>query len=223
MAAFGVWVLPSKADLLNYSSYAYTDATYGTWAGTTPYTSENALVGNVEWLVFGPGEFAQAFPGSSYSPPAHELVYAYQVIPTGSSDTSTLQAAYVAGQPVDSIGSFPLTDPSDNPGLTPTLATSASLGSGYDSAYYFFAGGIVTGNASAGLAYASPDTPEMQFGSLVNSGLGAIANPLPAPSDTPYTVPEPSAVILLLLQLSCWGSAALVEAGTTVELRGLGC
>ena len=34
----------------------------------------------------------------------------------------------------------------------------------------------------AGLAYASPDTPEMQFGSLVNSRLGAIANPLHAPS-----------------------------------------
>ncbi len=194
VAVVGIRVLPLQAlTLLDYKSYAYSDSS-GTWDGVATYNSLS-LSGSVEWLVFGPGEFAQAFSGSSgYSPPATELVYAYQILPSGSSDTSTLESAIVAGRPADTIGTFSLTN-----GVAPTTANFQPPSAGYYSAYWNFSGGIFAGSASTGLAYASPNTPENEFGTLVNSGLFATtASSLPAPSTTPLSsVPEPSAVILL--------------------------
>ncbi|MGA2031017.1 MAG: PEP-CTERM sorting domain-containing protein [Thermoguttaceae bacterium] len=195
VAVVGVWVLPLQAELLDYATFAYIDSN-GAWYGATPFGSLS-LSGSVDWVVFRPGAFAQAFPGSSYSPPANELVYAYQIVPAGASDVSTLQSAIVSGRPYDDIGTFPLTDQVGHPGLTPTTATFSALGGGYGSAYWYFSGGIPVGDASAGLAYASPNAPEMQFGSLVGSGLGAMADPLPAPSISLHSTPEPSTVILL--------------------------
>ncbi len=201
VAVVGVWALPLQASLLDYSGDAYNNGlgpANGAWYGSTPYTNNGALVGEVDWLVFGPGEFAQAFSGSSgYSPPANELVYAYQIDNMGTSDTSTLQSAIVAGRSAETIGTFPLTDLAGNPGLAPTTTTFTPPSGGFSSAYWYVSGGIGTGKSSAGLAYASSNTPELDFGSLVNSGLSADADPLPGPSTSLSGTPEPSTVILL--------------------------
>jgi hypothetical protein len=197
VAAVSGWALPLQAGpLLDYASYAYIDQN-GAWYGATPYSSsDSALEGTVDWVVFGPGGFAQAFPGSSYSPPANQLVYAYQVVNAGSSDVSTLSLGIVDGRPYGSIGWFPLTNQLGNPGMTPTTATFiiSSPGS-YDAANWNFSGGIATGQVSAGLAYASPNAPEFQFGTLINSGLNATAEPLPSPSTS--ATPEPATFTLL--------------------------
>jgi hypothetical protein len=112
----------------------------------------------------------------------------------GSSDTSTLQVGIDWNTPHDTIGAFPLSDPYSNPGEAPTTTEFLPIVTNvYDSAYWNFPG-IVTGNASEGLAFASPNAPESLFAVLVNSGLEADIS-LPSPGTTP--APEPSAVILL--------------------------
>ncbi len=192
----GGWVLPLQASLLDYSADAYQDpdAPNGiAWYGSTPYTnSGGSLSGTVNWVVFAPGEFPPALSGPSFTPPAGELVYAFQISSTGSLDTSTLQADIEPGCPADSIGSFPLGSgvaPGTGPGDV-TLNPGAS-------AYWYFPGGILTGQSSIGLAYASPNTPQQEYGSLIDGGANAYASPLPTPSTALYVVPEPSTVILL--------------------------
>ncbi len=195
VALVGGWALPLQAGLLlSYSGDAYQDpgAPNGqAWYGSSPY-SGGSLMGTVDWLVFAPGEFPAALSDTStFTPPAGELVYAYQINNTGTSDTSTLAVAIAAGSPADNIGSFPL-DSGVPPG---SGAGDVTLTPGASAYWFFSGGGITTGQSSIGLAYASPNTPEQEYGSLVNSGQGAFANPLPAPSTSP--VPEPSTVILL--------------------------
>jgi hypothetical protein len=190
--------LPSYGGLLvSGSGYAYSDGlgpgSGGAWYGSTPYSSFS-LVGTVDWVVIAPGKFALAFPGSPYSPPANELVYAYQINNTGNSDASTLDTVVVSDRPHDTIGSFPLTGLGGNPGLPPVSSSFVASPPTYDFAHWLFGTGIVTGQSSSGLAYASPNTPEYQFGSLINSGLGADADPLPSPSTSP--IPEPSSAAL---------------------------
>jgi hypothetical protein len=198
----GAWVPPAQASLLSLSAYdgdAYQDPgapNQIAWYGSSTY-SQLSLTGSVDWVVFGPGQFANAFPGSSYNPPANELVYAFQIDNTDTSDTSTLTAAFDSDSPADTIGSFPLGDLNGNLGVSPgTSPGDVALTPG--SAYWFFPGGITMGESSIGLAYASPNTPEQEYGSLINSGLGAYAVPLPGPSTSAFVVvPEPSTVILL--------------------------
>jgi hypothetical protein len=200
LALVGAWVLPLQASslLLSYSGDAYNDGNgpaSGAWWGVASYNYANTLEGTVDYVVFAPGKFQQAFPGSSYSPSPTELVYAYQTVNTGSSDASTLQVAIADGHPADTIGSFSLGDSTQ---VTPSTVDFQSLGPGFsNSAYWLFQSPTIpSGGLSVGLAYASPDTPEQQFGSLINSGLASVADPLPAPSTSP--VPEPSTLILLV-------------------------
>jgi len=195
VAVAAVWALPLQAGYLSnsYSSYAYSSLGHGPWYGTVPY-SNSSLNGTVDYVVFGPGEFALAFPPSttSYHPPANELVYAYQVHSTGSSNTSALNVDIIASHLYDSIGSFPL----DAGGLPPVGESFVPSGPLVYAKWNYIEPGITTGNSSVGLAFASPNTPEMLVGTLGDSGLGAnIA--LPSPSTLMVPVPEPSTAILL--------------------------
>jgi hypothetical protein len=204
-----VWAIGAKANLLDYSSYAYIDATNRVWYGQTNYNSA-PLSGSVEWVVFAPGKFNLAFPSSPYQPPSNELVYAYQIDNVGSSDASTLDVAIVAGRPADSIGYFPLTYSGTNNGIAPT-SSSFVPSSPFVLAHWFKQGGILAGQSSSGLAYASPNVPEDEFGSLINSGAGADADPLPSPSTVIVPTPEPGAMTLALV--------ATVLIGTHCRLR----
>ncbi len=206
VAVAAVWVLPAQADLLSlYGSDAYTDASATTWAGSASYSDLGALVGTVEYVVFPPNGFP-TIPGSTYAPPAGELVYAYQVENTGSSDASTLGVSFGSNSEYDSFGSFPLTG-LNGAGILPDPVNSGFvLNRPFVTAHYYFPPpSILQGNSSAGLAFASVDTPENWYGSLVDSGLGSGTSPLPGPSTT--AVPEPSIVILLA------ASAILLSVG----------
>jgi len=201
VAVAAVWALPLQAGYLSnsYSSYAYSSLGHGPWYGTVPY-SNSSLNGTVDYVVFGPGEFALAFPPSttSYHPPADELVYAYQIHSTGAAPTSALDVVIYADRSHDSIGSFPL----DSGGLPPTGNSFVPSGA-FDFATWNFAG--ITGSSSEGLAFASRNAPESLVGSLINHGLGATIS-LPSPSTSPFPVPEPSTVILLAVAAILLGS-----------------
>jgi hypothetical protein len=190
--------ISARANLLDYKNYAYVDSSNKSWWGDTSY-SDFSLSGSVEWVVFGPGQFNLAFPASPYHPPATELVYAYQIDNVGTSDTSTLDVAIVAGRSVDTVGFFPLTYSGSNAGMQPSSSTFVPSPPSYQFAHWSFQGGILTGQSSSGLAYASAYVPENQFGSLANSGLGADADPLPSPSTTLVPFPEPATTALLLV------------------------
>jgi hypothetical protein len=209
VALTAIWVLPAQAGLLNYAADAYNDGfgpgAGGAWYGTATYASLS-LTGSVEWVVFRPDVFSQVLGGNGYTPSSHELVYAFEIDNTGSSDVSTLDAGIVADRPHDNVGSF--TIPSQT-GMAPATSTFAGT-TPYDTAHWFFSNGqssptgIAMGQSSIGLAYASINTPELFSGSLVNSGLSANVV-LPAPSTTQAVVPEPSTLVLLALAVAIAG------------------
>jgi hypothetical protein len=212
--AAAVWSIPVKANLLSFSSYAFVDSSSRSWSGVTTYSSFS-LTGSVEYVVFGPGQFNAAFPSSPYHPPANELVYAYQIDNAGTSDTSTLDQFIPSGpaHPVDTIGSFPLTYSGTGTGVSPSSSSFVPSPPSYQLAHWLFQGGLLTGQSSSGLAFASPNVPEDDFGSLANSGLGAGADPLPSPSTIPVPIPEPCTAALI--------AAATVTIGIRCRLRRL--
>ena len=103
---------------------------------------------------------------------------------TGDSDLSKLDVSIAAGRPLDTIGSFSTNLVSGDAPLTSILTA------GYSAAWTF--SGIITPDSSQGLVFSSPNSPEMRFGSVINSGLSAFGY-LPSPS----TVPEPSSLLLI--------------------------
>ncbi len=204
VALVGAWVLPLQASslLLSYSGDAYNNGggpygpASGAWWGVASYNYSNQLEGTVDYVVFAAGQFALAFPSSSYHPPANELVYAYQIMNTGPSDVSTFSVPIFQMRPADTIGYF-----SDIAGVVPTTSTLTISNTADGTATWFYSssgsGTILTGQSSVGLAYASPNAPESDYGSVINSGLSSYILSLPSPSTTP--APEPSTIVLLAL------------------------
>jgi len=83
----------ANADPLVTHSLAFNDGVApdgDKWRGTTPYDSRAGLAGTVDWAVFGPWDFTTAFPDSSYTPSAGELVYAYQIPSMGANAPTSL-------------------------------------------------------------------------------------------------------------------------------------
>jgi hypothetical protein len=180
-------VQPTFAGILATDPLAYNDgATW--WHGSTFYAS-SSLNGTIDWAVYAPGDFALAFPGSTYTPPPDMMTYVYQINEVGDSPVSTLNVAFVdVSRPKFAIGTFSLGGMSEwatiePPALNPTTA------------HWFFAG-IPAGGSSVGLVFSSPNKPETYAGSLVNEGMGAVAVGLPSPST--YPVPEPSSIALAI-------------------------
>ena len=76
----GGWCLSARADLLSYSTYAYTGSGSeagpkpgGAWYGVATY-SDLTLTGSVEWEVFLPSTFNSLFSASGYTANTSELV-----------------------------------------------------------------------------------------------------------------------------------------------------
>ena len=178
--------LPLQADLLSYSGSAYNDG-ITTWAGTSGYV-DGPLNGTIEYSVYAPDVFNTLFPGSGYTAPLNDFTYAYQIIQAGQSDLSKLDVSIAANRPSDTIGTFSTNQVSGDAPLTSILTVPKT--SPYSAEWSF--SGIITPNSSQGLVFSSPNSPEMRFGSVINSGLSAFGY-LPSPS----TVPEPSSLLLL--------------------------
>ena len=192
---------PILAGPLATHPLAYFDG-FTTWAGTTAYDNGFGLKGTVDWTVFGPGDFDLAFPASGYSPPAGELVYAYQVIQDA---TATLEAIALSVarddlQPVGTIGSF------SGGGVSGLTTSFESFGIG-SSDWLFTVPGVPAGGTSEGLSFSSTHKPVDLFGFVIDGGTVAISVPVPSPG--PIAVPEPSTVILVGIGLALLGLGRL--------------
>lgn len=177
--------------LLNHAD-AWTDGNGRTWTGSTHFVDgTGVLEADVEWSVFAPGDF----PYVGYSPTTGEFVYTYQVIvDPGSVETNKFQVNMKPSNEANNIGWF-----NDLPGgIAPVAWAFASADpQNLVSADWTFAGDLIAGTVSAGLAYSSINAPVDWFGFIQDGGQGGIPQgPLPSPGDV---IPEPVTVASLLL------------------------
>jgi len=185
----GFIAAPAFAGLHDYGT------PYDSWSGTTPFSSigqYGTLIGHIDWVVFGP----DGFPFDGYSPSSNELTYVYQVYSEGTEHISTYYIP--TDQPADNFSSF-----SDLPrGVTGQVPTYIDPGM----PWWEFAG-INTGGNSEGLVYSSTDVPQVWYSIILNGGMVAIAQPIPAPSAV--SIPEPATLWLLIIALGLLGMRQL--------------
>jgi hypothetical protein len=194
LAAIGFLASPAFAGLL--TTGAYNDGST-TWSGSTPFTSaeEPGLNGYVDWVVYAADSFPYA--GTSYTPTAGELVYAYQIVNTGTVAISQYKV-YLDNDKEDNHGTFSAT------GVTGSVPLASSGMVLAESAWWDF-GGIAAGASSQGMVFSSPNKPQDYSSYTVNHGGFAYVEPVPAPSSDP--IPEPSVLVSLLTVLGSWAMA----------------
>jgi hypothetical protein len=157
--------------------------TGGRWAGSVPFSDGNDLNGFIDFAVFTAQQFNNNFSGLGYVPTG-PLVYAYQVFNTGPATVNSETIS--ASNPASGIGQFDIGDED---------ADVLVLGSGV--ADWDFVPAISPGESSWGLAFSSPNIPELVLASSTSGDALSLATAiLPVPSDTP--VPEPSAMLLVM-------------------------
>lgn len=160
-----------------------------TWHGTTTMVN-GSLSADVEWCVYGPGNYQGT--GYSPSPASNEFVYAYQVFVTGTDGVASLSVRmYESNEAVN---------------ISHDTTLGASGGVAEDEAYFTYNPGLIdqdlaswdfwsglgTGDNSYALVFASVNAPVMLDGRLQN-GESATGD-LPTPSDE---IPEPATLGLL--------------------------
>ena len=177
--------------LLNHID-AWTDWDSRTWTGTTHLESASGdLVADVEWAVFGPDN--SPYSGPNFTPTAGEFVYAYQVIVQPSLEVNKFWVNMKPSNEANGIGWFDLPG-----GITPSLAEFGSTDpQNLVSADWTFAGDLLPGEVSAGLAYSSINAPVDWLGFIQDGGQGGTPEgTLPSPGDV---IPEPVTLAFLLL------------------------
>ncbi len=169
----------------------------GIWNGSTPYqgyesdnVTPSGLTGYVDWAVYAPGS-APVGGFDGYSPPSNEYTYVYQAYETGPAPLSSL-AVDLDTNIVDSQSDF----------STALVNGDASnfqaffLSSLPYVAYWSF-DGVVQGNSTDGLVFASPYAPVFTEANTIDDG--SVALVLPVPSPAAGNIPEPSTFVLALL------------------------
>ncbi len=190
LAAFG--------GILDYGT-PYTDVSNVTWSGTVHFQHPTSgLMGDIDWIVYGPGQFP--YGDSGYIPPSNLYTYVYQIDNTGTAAVSDFQ--FSVDQAVDNLSSF----------ISPTrvegdLASGTDFLSGEGGYVDWGFTGINGGSASAGLVFTSPKAPTVtSTGVVTDSGTSAFVDSLPCPG--PNDIPEPGTFILLAAGL---GLVAIVR------------
>ncbi len=165
----------------------------GVWHGTTGYVgvpASGGLAGTIDWAVYAPGVFPAGFtPVGGYVPSPGEYLYAYQGIETG--PASLTSVSVVLDNFAHNIGNFTATGISGQ-------ASASSLLLAFDSATWSFAG-VLTGASTDGLAFFSPNVPEMTEATTIDHGTTGLALPVPSPSSS--NIPEPSSLVLAVCGL----------------------
>jgi len=186
-----LFVSSASAGVLGGIAGAYNDGTGpgvgGAWTGSTTYTNGlapyNDLIGTIDYAVMTAGDYATAFPGSSYVA-GDSMVYLYQVNNEGNFALS----AEIVGitNPANSIGQF------EN--VSGDVASSLF---GFDiigNAIWNFTAPLVGGGESTYvLTFSSPNTPMLGTSLSVNGGTFGVSL-VPTPSANP--IPEPTGLIL---------------------------
>ena len=166
--------------------------TFDGWTGTSAYSS-GSLTGTIDFAVFTSADFDTAFPGL-YTTTADELVYAYQVLNTGTDFVSQEIVAQTNSSAHD-IGSF-----LDTAGeIAPSLETDNTP---FSMDWAFNSPNIVQNEDSYILVYSSPNLP-IDGASLTFNGGGFGVSDVPMPGDVP--IPEPATMALLAMGAALLG------------------
>jgi len=180
------------AGLLANHPLAYTDPDGATWHGSTPMANGN-LSADIDWAVFAPGVYIGAFPGTGYAPAADQFVYAYQIFSTGTAPVTQMTVNMIESNEANNISD----DPVALAGAAPLLGGFGAPPPNLQTANWFFAG-LVGGQNSDGLVYASVNMPVWDYAAIIfDDGLSAIG-PVATPSDV---IPEPATIGLLAFGL----------------------
>ena len=177
--------------LLNHVD-AWTDGDNVTWTGSTHIESAGGeLAADIEWAVFGPDD--SPYSGANFTPTAGEFVYAYQVIVDLRLEVNKFWVNMEPSNEANGIGWFDLPG-----GIAPSLSEFASVDpQNLVSADWTFAGDLLPGEVSAGLAYSSINAPIEWLGFIQDGGQGGIPEGwVPSPGDV---IPEPVTLVFLLL------------------------
>jgi hypothetical protein len=174
----------------------YTDVSSVIWSGTSHFEHPSSgLMGDIDWIVYGPGDFP--YSDSGYIPPALQYTYVYQIINTGTVAISDF--TFNVDQVVDNVDSF--------------ISASRVLGDLAAGTDYspimveWIFDGINGGNTSAGLVFTSLKAPKTtETGRVTDGGSSSGVELLPAPG--PNDIPEPGTFVLLVAGL---GLAVIVR------------
>jgi hypothetical protein len=157
-------------------------------AGSVPFNNGVGLSGIIDYAVFAANDFNANFGGLGYVP-GDVLVYAYQVLVSGSLGVS----AEIIGisNPANTIGTFKIGD---------VDALSASF---TPDARWLFSPEIPTGTSTWGLAFSSPRLPIVGASLTLDGGTQALVAGVPTPG--PLNVPEPTSLLLVASGLLACG------------------
>ncbi|MGD9722312.1 MAG: PEP-CTERM sorting domain-containing protein [Pirellulales bacterium] len=191
--ALALCAAPALAGPLATAPGVYFDG-FTTWHGSSPYqgyfdppfnTSPSGLSGDIDWAVWAPG----TFPGfAGYTPTLGEYVYTYQLYETGSAPL-TQNIVFTINE-ADNIGAFTgdagfgLID-----GVAPDFLDLVP----FSSAEWTFFSGVLSGEHTIGLAFSSPNPPEMSGSVQIDDGTFSFAM-VPAPGGP--VIPEPGTFVL---------------------------
>lgn len=186
----------SNAGLLATHPLAYNDGNGplgGAWSGTSPFIN-GGLVGAVDWAVFTDANF-NLIPGvAGYAPPAGEFVYAYQISTIGPLIGSSGMDIPLAGFPAGNAGSFTATGIGGVPAVF--AFADANLAS------FVLATETDPLTPSNGLAYASPNPPQLSGTPVVVDGGTSAQGELPV--GIPGQIPEPTTLLAGSIAAFAW-------------------
>ncbi len=197
--ALNFFAVAAFAGVLGYGT-PYTDGTGVTWDGVSHFSNTTSgLAGDVDWIVYAPGQFPYA--GSGYTPPSDQYTYVYQIVSTGTVSVSDFN--FSVDEVVGNISSF--VSPGQVDGDLPAGIDFVSGQGGWvDWAFDGINGPNEGGNhTSAGLVFTSPKAPmSTSTGTITDGGTTGRLDLLPAPgTGNGNIVPEPTTLALALVGL----------------------
>jgi hypothetical protein len=195
--ALGLFSATAFGGVRDYGT-PYTDAGGVTWTGQTHFSGTTTggamLTGDIDWIVYGKGQFP--YTDSGYVPAADQYTYVYQIT-NSTTSVAISDFTFTVDQAVGGIDSFVSTGRVEG-----VQATDTDYTSGEFVEWIFTNDAINPGDLSAGLVFVSPKAPTTTSTGRVTDGgksVGVDSLPCPGPND----IPEPSTCVLLLVGLGC--------------------
>ncbi len=190
---------PASASYTGFAGTAYEG-----WEDQTTFSSDVTVVngvpyqlkGDVNWVVYAPGDFPDVYKGLGYTPTDGEFTYVYQVVSQGNDAIHKISVD--VENSADNIGAF-------GSGVAPGKAVLSPP----DTTYWAFPDPNSIGQlqSSQMLAFSSTQSPDEFYGQVFDGGNIADLDVLPGPGTITIGVPEPSTLCLALVGLAMWAAA----------------
>jgi hypothetical protein len=169
-----------------------------------PGTSNpSGLTGHIDYAVYTAANYPAGFTG--YVPTPGEYVYTYQIFEHVDGPAPLSQLILTIENAANNPGTFTGNGGFGN--VAPTnpvddVPSNINL-VGLDSIQWSFFNGVQAGHATIGLAFSSPNRPELLNGVVIDHGTVGFVIPLPSPGGP--IIPEPSTLALASLGFVAFG------------------